>query len=90
MFFAYVSLQRKERKDVNNCHSLCVNCLCVLVGLRQAGFHNYGDSETAVISTVYPVPTHPGHVTAVYSALPSHYRQPPPSYDQVMQDSQKK
>uniref|UniRef100_A0A9J8B216 WW domain binding protein VOPP1 n=2 Tax=Cyprinus carpio TaxID=7962 RepID=A0A9J8B216_CYPCA len=59
-------------------------------GLRQAGFHNYGDSETAVISTVYQVQTHPGHVTAVYSALPSHYRQPPPSYDQVMQDSQKK
>uniref|UniRef100_A0A671NJM8 WW domain binding protein VOPP1 n=1 Tax=Sinocyclocheilus anshuiensis TaxID=1608454 RepID=A0A671NJM8_9TELE len=65
-------------------------CFCVLVGLRQAGFHNYGDSETAVISTVYKVQTHPGPVTAVYSALPSHYRQPPPSYDQVMQDSQKK
>uniref|UniRef100_A0A8C1YAB6 WW domain binding protein VOPP1 n=1 Tax=Cyprinus carpio TaxID=7962 RepID=A0A8C1YAB6_CYPCA len=59
-------------------------------GLSQAGFHNYGDSETAVISTVYQVQTHPGHVTAVYSALPSHYRQPPPSYDQVMQDTQKK
>ncbi len=70
-------------------HSLCVYCPCVLVGLRH-GFHNYGDSETAVISTVYPVQTHPGHVTAVYSALPSHYRQPPPSYDQVMQDTQKK
>ncbi|XP_016129573.1 vesicular, overexpressed in cancer, prosurvival protein 1-like [Sinocyclocheilus grahami] len=59
-------------------------------GLRPAGFHNYGDSETAVISTVYQVQTHPSHVTAVYSALPSHYRQPPPSYDQVMQDLQKK
>ncbi|XP_059420261.1 vesicular, overexpressed in cancer, prosurvival protein 1-like [Carassius carassius] len=59
-------------------------------GLRQAGFHNYGDSETAVISTVYPAQTHPGHVTAVYSALPSYYSQPPPSYDQVMQDTQKK
>ncbi|XP_052404701.1 vesicular, overexpressed in cancer, prosurvival protein 1 isoform X5 [Carassius gibelio] len=51
-------------------------------GLHQAGFHNYGDSETAVISTVYQVQTHPGHVTAVYSAVPSHYRQPPPSYEQ--------
>ncbi|XP_050980939.1 vesicular, overexpressed in cancer, prosurvival protein 1 isoform X2 [Labeo rohita] len=55
-------------------------------GLR----HNYGDAETAVISTIYPVQTRPGHVTAVYSALPSYYSQPPPSYDQVMQDSQKK
>ncbi|XP_067309921.1 VOPP1 WW domain binding protein a isoform X2 [Pseudorasbora parva] len=57
-------------------------------GLCQAGFHSYGDSETAVISTVYPVRTHPSHATAVYSTLP--YSQPPPSYDQAMKDSQKK
>ncbi|KAK7159104.1 hypothetical protein R3I94_005443 [Phoxinus phoxinus] len=57
-------------------------------GLRQAGFHSYGDSETAIISTVYPVQTQPSHMTAVYSGLP--YSQPPPPYDQAMQDSQKK
>ncbi|XP_077083188.1 WW domain binding protein VOPP1 isoform X2 [Siphateles boraxobius] len=57
-------------------------------GLRQAGFRSYGDSETAIISTVYPVQTHTSHMTAVYSAMP--YSQPPPPYDQAMQDSQKK
>ncbi|XP_065132330.1 WW domain binding protein VOPP1 isoform X3 [Paramisgurnus dabryanus] len=57
-------------------------------GLGQSGF--YGESETAVISTAYPVRTHPGHMTAVYSALPPYYCQPPPSYDQAIRDSQKK
>ncbi|XP_055058239.2 WW domain binding protein VOPP1 isoform X1 [Misgurnus anguillicaudatus] len=60
----------------------------ISTGLGQSGF--YGESETAVISTAYPVRTHPGHMTAVYSALPPYYCQPPPSYDQAIRDSQKK
>ncbi|XP_051554328.1 vesicular, overexpressed in cancer, prosurvival protein 1 [Myxocyprinus asiaticus] len=59
-------------------------------GPRQTGFQSYGDSETAAILTVNPVQTHPSHLTAVYSALPSHYGQPPPSYDQTMQDLRNK
>ncbi|XP_056322465.1 vesicular, overexpressed in cancer, prosurvival protein 1 [Danio aesculapii] len=54
-------------------------------GLRQPGFHSYGDSETAVISTVFPAVT----ALSYYSQTP-HSHPPPPSYEQVMQDSQKK
>ncbi|XP_057190462.1 vesicular, overexpressed in cancer, prosurvival protein 1 [Triplophysa rosa] len=59
-------------------------------GLRQVGFQSYGDAETTVISTAYPVRTHPAQVTTVYPALQPHYSQPPPSYDQAIKDSQKK
>ncbi|KAA0719168.1 EGFR-coamplified and overexpressed protein -like protein [Triplophysa tibetana] len=59
-------------------------------GLRHFGFQSYGDAETTVTSTAYPVRTHSAQVTTVYPVLPPYYSQPPPSYDQAIKDSQRK
>lgn len=80
---------RVQHSMVSWC-SLCILDGSVATGLRQVGFQSYGDAETTVISTAYPMRTHPAQVTTVYPVLPPYYSQPPPSYDQAIKDSQKK
>lgn len=60
-------------------------------GLQQNGRQNYGDPGGGVmLSPAYPLQPHPSHMTLAYPPPPAYCSLPPPPYEQVLQDAQKK
>ncbi|KAJ8406945.1 hypothetical protein AAFF_G00292210 [Aldrovandia affinis] len=62
-------------------------------GAQQPGSQHYGDPGGAMMSPLsptYQMQPNTAHMMAHYPPLPSYCNNPPPSYEQVLQDSEKK
>lgn len=60
---------------------------------QQAGMQGYGDpcgAMTTTLTPAYPGQTAPAHMMSSYPPPPSYCNHPPPSYEQVFRNAEKK
>ncbi|KTG39749.1 hypothetical protein cypCar_00047673 [Cyprinus carpio] len=60
---------------------------------QQPGMQSYGDpygAMTTALTPVYPGQTTPAHMMSSYPPPPSYCNHPPPSYEQVFRNAEKK